>query len=98
MTKKKKPEKGDQPETASSACWQKHARIPPQHPTACCERDSAGSQRTDPESNRTNSLKADPYRSDVYSVPVLRDVVTCMYSVKELKTCLATASALEKFL
>lgn len=44
------------PVTTSSACWQKHAGTRPQRPTACCERDSAGCQRTVPGKNHTESF------------------------------------------
>ena len=35
--------------TASSACWQRHARSPPPRPRACCGPDSAGSRYKDPD-------------------------------------------------
>lgn len=45
------------PEITSSAYWQKHARSPPQHPTACCEPDSADSLYTDPGAHKTETKR-----------------------------------------
>lgn len=36
------------PGIISSACWQRHARSPQPHPTACCEPDSADYRCMDP--------------------------------------------------
>ncbi len=88
------------PVQASSSCVRTRARSPPRHPTICCEPETADYQCKDPMVKKTqkNYVKYGNLHVLKSSTEYSSEVSTWIYSVRLLKTCLATVIALEKFL